>query len=159
MGIHRHVTNVNCHLNFCKMAITIDLKVLLKLPHIFKPFELVATFVLMLLYRVPNCYWGVNMLYLDLDGTSFADMLYYGSFFVCILQILSILGKDKSPILDFLLAAFGSLFFLAMGAKIIDVWRPAVMRNYGCFGNAQALGALSILTSFLYLCDAGFNAY
>jgi len=139
------------------MAVSIDLKVLLKLPHVFKPIELVATFILMLLYRVPNCYWGVNMLFLDVDGTSFADMVYYGSFFICILQILSILGKDKSPILDVLLAAFGSLFFLSIGAKIIDIWRPVVMKNYGCFGNAQALGALSILTSFLYLGDACFN--
>ena len=31
------------------------------------------------------------------------------------------------------------------------------MRNYGCFGDARALGALSILTSFLYLSDACFN--
>ena len=58
---------------------------------------------------------------------------------------------------DVLLAAFGSLFFLSIGAKIIDIWRPVVMKNYGCFGNAQALGALSILTSFLYLGDACFN--
>ena len=31
------------------------------------------------------------------------------------------------------------------------------MRNYGCFGDARALGALSILTSFLYLSDACVN--
>ena len=36
---------------------------------------------------------------IDIDGTSFADMVYYGSFFMCILQIISILGKDKSPIM------------------------------------------------------------
>ena len=56
-----------------------------------------------------------------------------------------------------MLASFGALFFLAIGAKIIDIWRPVVMRNYGCFGDARALGALSILTSFLYLSDACVN--
>ena len=131
-------------------------------------------------------------LFLAGDGSYFAAMVYIGYFFLCILQIISILGGDKSPILvnkhksihttwmkfennilnyyyiiepncqftitlhpffaqDVLIAVFGFIFYLSIGAVIID-------RNY-CGKKGKALGSLSIIASFVYLGDTAFGAF
>ena len=49
------------------------------------------------------------------------------------------------------MAAFGFIFFIAIGSKIIAV----------AHGNtkADATGAMSIITSFVYLADAAFSGF
>merc|ERR1711997_1296678 len=96
--------------------VEVNIKNMLKLPQLFKIIELVMTFILLLLYRIPDC----RLVYVnDEDALKFADLVYIGFFFICILQIFSILAGDKSPIMDILIAAFGFIFFLSIGAKVI----------------------------------------
>jgi len=127
---------------------------ILKLPQLFKPIELVVGFILLLFYLVPTCPYGM-------DGAAgrFADMLFIGYFFICILQIISILGGDKSEILDVLLALFGFIFFLSIGSLIIHNSRHIALGGKHCNRKGKALGSLSIIASFLYLADAAFGGF
>ena len=109
-----------------------------------------------LIYLMCRCYIGVKCSGLEFHWRKVDICSIFCSCFLVRTKTIS-LHQNFLFFQDVLLAAFGSLFFLSIGAKIIDIWRPVVMKNYGCFGNAQALGALSILTSFLYLGDACFN--
>ena len=57
---------------------------------------------------------------------------------------------------DLLIAAFGFIFFLSIGAKIIDTWRHGIS---GCAKKGKAVGSLSVIASFLYLADTAFGGF
>ena len=55
-----------------------------------------------------------------------------------------------------MIAAFGFIFFLSIGAKIIDSTRHG---HSGCFTKGKAVGSLSVIASFLYLADTAFGGF
>ena len=63
---------------------------------------------------------------------------------------------------DILIAAFGFIFFLSIGAKVI-AWCSSdaakLVLTGSCKSKGLALGSLTIISSFLYLADTAFGGF
>merc|ERR1712018_976881 len=59
------------------------------------------------------------------DTILFQNVVYYGFFYIVLVQFISTLLKDKSPVLDTLVSLSGFTFYLSMGSlwakQIFDV--------------------------------------
>ena len=79
-----------------------------------------------------------------LDANLTLVMVVYAYFLISIIQILGICTNDNSPMQDTLFALCGFVLYLAIGSK--------TAHDHG--GTAyNALAAMCILTSFVYLAD------
>ena len=155
----------------------INIKNLFQLPDVFRLPELMASFVTMMLFRcmpidketVP----GLIVLTLAealVDGADagaststpeFSIFVFYGFFFICVVQIVATLFGEKSPMSNLVIALCGFIFYLSIGSRIIHL---GVVVSGNIFsenieGPMKALGSLSVLTSFIYCADAGFRVY
>jgi len=114
---------------------------------VFKFVELVFTFIVFMIFRVGNSgnvfVWSFN----DNDNI-FGIMTSAGFFFFTIILLFGIALGDNAKMTLFLFNIFGFLFFIALGSRIIDVTRGSA--------TADGMGAMAILTSFLYLLDVVF---
>jgi len=115
----------------------------------------VVSFILLLFFLVPNCEYK-----LETPAHHFADVVFIGYFFLCILQIISIIGGDKSEVLDVLIALFGFIFLLSLGSLIIHNSRHGYIDKANhCARKGKAFGSLSIIASFVYLADTAFGGF
>ena len=79
-----------------------------------------------------------------IDAGLTLTMVVYAYFLISIIQILGICTNDNSPMQDTLFALCGFVLYLAMGSKTAAAHGGA---------NYNALAAMCILTSFVYLAD------
>merc|ERR1711931_126683 len=104
---------------------------------------------MLMLFRVGNSGavfpWGTLLVPIVNDDTIFGIMTSVGFFFFTIILMFGIALGDNAKMTLFLFNIFGFLFFIALGSRIIDVTRGSA--------TADGMGAMAILTSFLYLLD------
>ena len=74
------------------------------------------------------------------------QMVVYAYFLISIIQIIGICTNDNSPMQDTLFALCGFVLYLSIGAKTA-AWAADNMTEH------NALAAMCILTSFVYLAD------
>ena len=105
------------------------------------------SFITMMVARLAGKDALGNHLPLGIGGTDAGltlTMVVYAYFLISIIQILGICTNDNSPMQDTLFALCGFVLYLAMGSKTAAAHGGA---------NYNALAAMCILTSFVYLAD------
>merc|ERR1712002_948766 len=87
--------------------------------------------------------WGTNE-----NDAIFGIMTSTGFFFFTIILFLGIALGDNAKMSLFLFNLCGFFFFIALGSRQIYVWRKEFKGQYK--STADGMGAMAILTSFLY---------
>ena len=109
----------------------------------------VMAFITMMVARLAGKIAGSSGYPLGISGTD-ADltltMVVYAYFLISIIQIIGICTNDNSPMQDTLFALCGFVLYLSIGAK------TAAYAGDGST-SLNALAAMCILTSFVYLAD------
>merc|ERR1712141_504579 len=107
------------------MGIKLEIGNILKLPQILKIPECGLTFICLMLYRIETCKtvnnvevcFSLGYASNSVDAGYLANLACVGFFFISLVQIISTLLGDKTPIQDILFALCGFFFFIGSGSK------------------------------------------
>lgn len=124
-----------------------------------KVLELLFAFIVFMIFRLGNSgdalHWGFGLLVpteRSENDLIMGILTSTGYFLIIFVLMIGIAMGDKSKISMFIFNLFGFLFYIGMGSSEIYIYRsqnrPADNEH-----KANAMGAMAILTSFVFLVD------
>merc|ERR1712130_206875 len=131
-----------------------------------KAIQLLFAFIVLMIFRCGYkgnvLYWGEGPELQKLDMRERAENdLVMGTmtattyFFIILILMIGLLFDDKAKYQLLLFNIFGFLFYIGIGSSQIDIWRSKYKPIFTTLKHTPlALGAMAILTSFIFLIDA-----
>jgi len=132
-----------------------------KVSLILKFIETIIAFIVMLVYRLTfmetklNCTSDNTIPAADylfgIDMREFGAFVFYGFFFVSLIQLIGHFNYDNAPTSEFLIALSGFVCYLAVGAKHIQIGiQPSEQEEK----QLLPTGCVSLELSFVFLFDS-----